>query len=517
MSAEYDAVVIGSGLGGLTAAALLAHAGQRVLVLERQPHFGGAATTYQRGPLTIEASLHETTPPDSPGDPKRELFELLGLSDHLLMVEVPDFQEVHWKGLGEPFKLPHGLDAVQAALDSRFPDLSRESSALLAQIRRILRVPEFASPTHDMGWRLLHALELPRDMWAALQNIRSSLADVFDEHFGDKEAIKFALCANLAYYSDDPKQFWWLAFAMAQGSYLKSGGYYILGGSQQLTDSLLEAIRSRGGTALAESPATAIFLDETGAISGVSYRDHNSGEERLARCRTVMANAAPHVIRSLLPLETRSAFMAPYADRALSISLLSVTLGLDQPASNFGVSSYSTVLVPDWLERFNDFAQSTALFANMPARRMPVSCVVDYAQIDSGIAVGSPYPLNIVCSDRLANWIDLSEDAYQQRRAAWLEALIMQLDAEWPGLAKAVNAKSISTAREMHQHLNTPEGAIYGFAMTPPEQFPPKPPRRTSTSIPGLWISSAYTGFGGFTGAIGGGITAARAALKKAV
>ncbi|MCB1755470.1 MAG: NAD(P)/FAD-dependent oxidoreductase, partial [Gammaproteobacteria bacterium] len=508
---------IGSGLGGLTAAALVADAGHRVLVLERQSTFGGAASTYHRGPLTIEASLHETTPPDSPGDPKRELFDLLGLSDQLRFVEAPTFQEVRWKGLGEPFRLPHGLEAVQAALDARFPAMHEQSAALLEQIRRILRVPEFGSPDHDIWWRLLHAAELPQDIWAAMRHIRSSLADVFSAYFGDHEAIKLALCANLSYYSDDPKQFWWLAFAMAQGSYIKSGGFYIHGGSQQLTNSLLSVIRDRDGVMLAESSATAIVLDESGAISGVRYRDQKGGAEKLVKCHTVFANAAPHVVQTFLPEEKRAEFMTPYADRPLSISLLSATLGLDQSAANFGVSSYSTVLVPDWLERFNDFPETTTLFGADPGARMPVSCVVDYTQIDSGIADGPLYPLNIVCPDRLSNWADLDETDYQARRAAWLDALIGQLDREWPGLAHAVQAKTLSTAREMHHHLNTPEGAIYGFAMTPPKQFPPKPPRRTITPIPGLWISSAYTGFGGFTGAIGGGITAAKTALREGI
>ena len=63
MAIDYDAIVIGSGLGGLTAGALYARAGHRVLVLEQNDRFGGAATTYHRGSMTIEASLHETAHP----------------------------------------------------------------------------------------------------------------------------------------------------------------------------------------------------------------------------------------------------------------------------------------------------------------------------------------------------------------------------------------------------------------------------------------------------------------------
>ena len=73
----------------------------------------------------------------------------------------------------------------------------------------------------------------------------------------------------------------------------------------------------------------------------------------------------------------------------------------------------------------------------------------------------------------------------------------------------------MATPCTMHDHLNTPEGAIYGFAMLPPKSLPRQLPRTIETAVEGLWISSAYTGFGGFTGAIGAGIAAARSVLGR--
>lgn len=516
MTTAYDAVIIGSGLGGLTAGALLAHAGQRVLVLERNASVGGAATTYHRGALTIEASLHETTPPGAPGDPKRELFATLGLQDALEMVEVPIFQEIRWKGFGVPFRLPHGFDAIQAALDERFPQERARTRALLTQLRRTLHLAEFGSPDHDLWWRARHLPELPGDLLAALRDIRASLGTVFTRHFGANEALKFALGANLPYYSDDPDRFWWLAFALAQGSYLHAGGCYIRGGSQQLTDALVAAIRARGGVLRTESPATGIELGAEGAVAAVRYRDGAGGAQARAATRSLFANAAPHVIAPMLPEPARAPFMARFADRPLSISLLSATLGLDRPPAEFGITSYSTVLIPDWMERFEDFRQATPLFAGDPAGRLPPICVVDYGQIDSGLGATGLHPVNIVCADRLENWEGLDTVAYRARREAWLAALIARLDAEWPGLAGAVKASSIATARTMHAHLNTPGGAIYGFAMVPPKRLPRRAPIDCTTAVEGLWIASAYSGFGGFTGAIGGGIAAAKAALRKA-
>ena len=67
---DYDVVVIGAGLGGLTAAAILARSGRKVLVVERNNSVGGAASSYKVGDLFVEGSLHETSDPIHPHDPK---------------------------------------------------------------------------------------------------------------------------------------------------------------------------------------------------------------------------------------------------------------------------------------------------------------------------------------------------------------------------------------------------------------------------------------------------------------
>jgi phytoene dehydrogenase-like protein len=56
---------------------------------------------------------------------------------------------------------------------------------------------------------------------------------------------------------------------------------------------------------------------------------------------------------------------------------------------------------------------------------------------------------------------------------------------------------SFNTAWSVQQYLNAPDGAVYGFAPAP--DAPNRSPR---TSVPGLYLSSAYAGFGGYTGVI---------------
>jgi all-trans-retinol 13,14-reductase len=69
----------------------------------------------------------------------------------------------------------------------------------------------------------------------------------------------------------------------------------------------------------------------------------------------------------------------------------------------------------------------------------------------------------------------------------------------------------MTTARSVARYLDTPQGAIYGFAPEPPRLsfFKPKTP------VKGLYLASAWTGLGGYSGSIIGGAQAARAALRS--
>ncbi len=383
-------------------------------------------------------------------------------------------------------------------------------------MKRTHNAVEFLSNEHGVLWRLAHAAELPLNLWAVLRDMRSSLSEVFARHFGDDEAVKFALAANLPYYADDPDTFWWLGYAMAQGGYLRSGGYYIKGGSQTLSNRLVEIIREEGGETLSGCEAVAIDVGPAGEAVGVRYRSASDGADTLALAPVIFANAAPHVIEGLLPAEHRAAFMQPYRDRPVSISLFSVTLGLNKRPSAFGVTSYSTQLIPAWMERLGDYKRSAELMGDMPGDRMPAMGVVDYSQIDSGLTDNGVFPINAVCADRLENWQGLSDDAYTEKKDTWLRAIIRRLDEEWPGLADAVVETTVTTARSLHEYLNTPGGAVYGFAMRPPEHLLTGPPRSVETTINGLWMASSFAGFGGFTGAMAVGALAAQTAMRDA-
>jgi phytoene dehydrogenase-like protein len=132
---------------------------------------------------------------------------------------------------------------------------------------------------------------------------------------------------------------------------------------------------------------------------------------------------------------------------------------------------------------------------------MPPLAIVDYAAIDSGVPA-PPYVLSIFGPDRLSNWDGLDLDGYRDKRARWQDAIARYLDGFYPGLAGAVTAASFNTALSVRQYLNAPGGAVYGFAPMPPHSAARTPDRSPRTAVPGLYLASAYAGFGGYTGVI---------------
>ncbi len=505
---RFEAIVIGAGLGGLTAAALLAKAGVAVLVLERAPQVGGAATVYHRGGLAIEASLHETDGWD-PGDPKTPLLRALGIGPELGLIDVGDLHEVRTTLLGDPVILPHGIEPAIAVLAARFPEQERAIRAYYARIVAVREAARMAIDHQDDGlWWLLNLPALPFRLWPIIRDRHATVSEVLDRLFGANEALKLVLAANLPYYDDDPDRMMFLAFAVPQASFAIGGGHYIRGGSRALPDRLAAIIAAGGGVIETGREATGIVV-ERGRVAGVRHRAAAGGEERLDRAGVVLGNAAPHALAPMLPEPERAAYRASFAHLPLSVSLFSVALGLSAPASSFGVRCWSTVLLPDWMTRLAALREAGGLLAADPAGRLPPVIVVDYGRLDTGLNRDGRSLLSITGLDRLANWAGLSRDQAAARRERWIDRLIIELDRHFPGIAGAVVQREMATAATLARFLGTPEGAVYGFAPHRAIGWA----RRPATVVPGLLHASAFTMGGGFTGAMLGGAAAARTAL----
>ena len=513
---SFDAVVIGSGLGGLTAAALLAKAGRKVCVVERNHSVGGAASAFKKGALTIEPALHQTADPRDPAEVTHPILKELGVLDEIEWVPIRPFYSVKGGLVGETFDMPIGFDAAHRALSARFPK-SREGSArffgAIEQIHDAVTRFREAGEERSFGKLLLAGLGLR----PIARDWRASTAQMLERFFGGDEAAKCAIGATIGYYADDGRNLAWPFFAVAQAGFFKSGGVFVKGGSRVLSMKLAKVVAKAGGSVLLGRDASGVEVDASGHAAAVRHVDAKTkGDEQRIAAKQVFANCAPHVLARMLPDAGRAQIEAAYGARKLSISLFSAHFGLSRPPAELGLDRFTVSFLPVWAKRQSDLADGPGLLAADPGERLPAFGIANYGAIDSGLSDGGPTLVTAVGVDRLDNWSALSSEGEKDRRERWLDAFQAALDREYPGFAAAVVERMFLNARSMANFMNTPGGAVYGFAPLPFERsIWAGMPRSPKTPLPGVWLASSFGQFGGVGGAMSSGATAARLAMQE--
>ena len=116
---RYDAVIIGSGVSGMTAAIILAKEGRRVLVLEQHSKPGGLMQHFRRKALVFSTGVHRLGSLDE-GQILSRYFRYLGVRDKLSLkrMSADGFEEYSFPGLR--FKVPIGREAFRERLNQYF-------------------------------------------------------------------------------------------------------------------------------------------------------------------------------------------------------------------------------------------------------------------------------------------------------------------------------------------------------------------------------------------------------------
>ena len=240
-------------------------------MIERSNSVGGAASSYKSGDLFVEGSLHETSDPHDPRDPKHDVLTRAGVIDAVKWIPSGAFYQARGGPLDRPFVMPDNFDAARRALTERFPEARAGIEQLLGEMERIAVGDGHALARQG---RLQESARKPgRAVETGSRDRRLAAVAVAKARsgFGDNEAVKCALAANLSYFHDDPATLWWIFFAMAQGSYLQSGGRYVQGGSQRLSSALARAIRVAGGEVLVRRIVSGIAAGPAGRASTVTH------------------------------------------------------------------------------------------------------------------------------------------------------------------------------------------------------------------------------------------------------
>lgn len=247
---HYDVVVIGSGVGGLVAANLLAQAGARVLLVEQHYMVGGYCSTFRRGGFTFDAATHFYPLLGNPETLTGQLLGQLGVETGWVKMDPVD--TFHLPD-GSIFAVPAALDDYLALLRAEFPHQVAALDAFFAEVRE----------AYLLG--LLYYFrgrQTPRlAPWLGL-----TVRQVLDRHIADRR-LRLLLTADCPHWGSPPERTSFVFDAMLRLSYFL-GNYYPRGGSQAFADELARRFEERGGHVLPSAAARRIVVAR-GAARGV--------------------------------------------------------------------------------------------------------------------------------------------------------------------------------------------------------------------------------------------------------
>jgi all-trans-retinol 13,14-reductase len=508
LEGAFHAIVIGSGLGGLAAAAHLAKAGQRVLVLEQHYVAGGFTHVFHRPGFEWDVGVHYVGGMQ-PGSFLQKQFAAIG-DGSLEWADMGDvYDEVHVGA--EVFRFPKGRRALRAALVERFPSEEAAIDGYFAAIAAVRKTSLFYFAEKAVP-NLLAGVAGGLMRRGLLQWSDRTTKQVLDE-LGASPLLQAVLTTQYGDYGMPPKQSSFAIHAMVANHYFH-GGYYPVGGSGRIAESIAPIIEAAGGKILVSAEVTAIVV-EGGAAVGVRMKDG-----KVLRAPVVISDAGAELtFRKLLPQEVakQHGYDAHLRSVRPSASHVSLYVGLDQSAEALALPRNNF-----WIYPHDDHDRAIADAEANPEAPLPLVYVSFPSAKDPTFAERHPGRATIeLVTVAPWGWFSQWDGTRWKKRGADYEALKARLTERLT--AELERLVPQTKGRVVHAELSTPlstkhfaaweHGEIYGLDHGP-ERFRQRW-LKPKTKVPGLYLAGQDVVTCGVAGALLGGILCASALLKK--
>ena len=502
----YDAIVIGSGPGGLTAAAGLSKAGKRVLVLEQHFAVGGNAQTFRRRKMfDFDVGIHYLGDCGPDGLIPTILRDVGAEGVEFLPMDQDGFDTLRFPDL--EFRVPAGWERYRARLHETFPQEGQAVDRFVDYMQSITKrmamqpAPEAESLERRMGKDWLHC----------------TLGDVFDS-LECSLRLRHVLAAQNGVYAAPWSRASAGMHALVLDHYLQAGGYFPRGGSRAFVAALVRAIEAGGGEVRTRSRVRRLIV-QGGAARGVELA---SGQE--VRAPVVISNAdakrtllelvgEEHLPRDLVR-QTRETTMA------LPLFVIYLVMAVDP--SELGIPNTNFFLFP----AYNMEEQYEACYAGELPDRPGVYVSLASVKDPQSPNIAPPGHTNLqlmsVAPAQAGTWGVEGGPAsgYRYRhgepyvavRRECERRILGSVEEMMPGFIRNVVWQECATPLTQERFTLSTGGTSYGLEHTPGQFFAGRFP--IVTGVPGLYLVGASTIFGhGIAGTMLSGRACAQAVL----
>lgn len=468
-------VIIGSGLGGLSAGAILAERGYNVTVLEKQSVIGGCLQCFSRNGARFETGMHFV------GAVGRDeildrILRLCGVRDMVRFTPLDSVYNVISLA-GQRYRIAAGRQAFVDTLANDLQCETRFVSRAFDAVRKCARASSLYDPNAVMSPEMhltsirtvFNDLQLPSDLQRVLGGDSSLYA-------GNIDATPFATMAFLKeFYSD--------------------GGYRFSDGSDSLANAFRKQIIDHGGRVVTRAEVSRVECNNSRATAvittdGVCYQaDYVISAIHPSRLAPMVDSGLlrPAYVKRLSSLtNTVSAFTAYLTFRPGAMPYMNSNVFGYNVADPWSALDYTSMDWPrGWLYMHHHIDVTDGF-----ARSGQIITYMKYADV--------------------AQWVDTRlghrPDDYKEFKQMMAERLIKAVDSEMPGLANSIMSIETSTPLTYRDYNGTPEGSMYGVA----KDLSLGPANRVShrTRIPNLLLVGQNINSHGMLGVLVGTLVA---------
>ena len=503
---HWDAIVIGSGIGGMTAGAALSRVGHKVLLLEQHQTLGGLTHSFSRNGFTWDVGLHYLGGM-APGDSNREMLDWLSEAP-IDFVSLGSIYDILHIGSAEPLSLSRPYEAQEMDLKDRFPDQAeaieawtqalREGREAMYKIFPTRAMPEIAGDMLD--WWNRRALA----KWCA-----RTTKEVIDDLTDDPE-LAAVMAAQWGDHGGRPGKASFAMHALIAGWYLYSGSWYPVGGSAAFAEHIIPTIAKHGGQVRAGVRVEALLFDGD-AVVGVRTDD---GSE--IRAKVVISNiGARETVDMLLPEDCgHQDWIAEIRALPSSIAHYTLFLGFEGDVEAAGATKANHWIFPT--------GEADALWTTAPDGAPPIM-VASFGSLKNPKHDPGPRQKHmgqfLTWADwsTVAQWADLPTggrgDDYADFKRRAEVTLMAQFERYFPDLAKLVVYRELATPLATVAFTGHRKGAFYGLDVTPERVM--SDALRATTPFPGLYLAGQDVASPGIPGALWGGLLSAASVDPK--